>query len=84
MTKGCICLVTLVPLLALPTVPANADCKVVGYANGEPQCMTTSDGPGQPYTDARTPAMKQAMHERTQNMLRMQAHRRINHQGWRW
>jgi hypothetical protein len=52
MSKKCIWLMTLVAPLFVFTVPANA-CKVVGYRNGEPVCMTTSDGKGQPYTDAR-------------------------------
>jgi hypothetical protein len=52
MAKTCIWLITLVPLLAFQTMPASA-CNVVGYANGEPLCATTSDGHGQPYTDAR-------------------------------
>jgi hypothetical protein len=52
-TKKCSWLFTLALVLALQSVPASA-CQVVGYANGEPQCMTTSDGPGQPYTDGRT------------------------------
>ena len=43
---------TLVPFLAFQTVPASA-CNVVGYgSDGEPLCATTSDGAGQPYTDA--------------------------------
>ena len=54
MAKKCIWLITLVPLLAFQTMPASAACKEVGHASdGEPLCETTSDGPGQPYTDAR-------------------------------
>lgn len=34
------------------TLPASA-CKYVGYRNGEPHCITTSDGRGQPYADGR-------------------------------
>ena len=52
MAKKCIWLITLVPLLAFQTMPASA-CNVVGYKNGEQLCETTSDGQGQPYTDAR-------------------------------
>jgi hypothetical protein len=52
MAKKCIWLITLVPLLAFQTMPASA-CNIVGYKNGEPLCGTTSDGAGQPYTDAR-------------------------------
>jgi hypothetical protein len=53
MAKKCIWLITLVPLLAFQTMPASA-CNVVGHASdGEELCGTTSDGAGQPYTDAR-------------------------------
>jgi hypothetical protein len=53
MAKKCIWLITLVPLFAFQTMPASA-CNVVGHASdGEELCGTTSDGPGQPYTDAR-------------------------------
>jgi hypothetical protein len=40
-------------LLPLFMGAANA-CKIIGYSSsGEPLCMTTSDGPGQPYVDGR-------------------------------
>jgi hypothetical protein len=46
--------VALAPLLAFQTVPASASCRVVGHSSsGEPVCMTTSDGAGQPYTNGR-------------------------------
>jgi hypothetical protein len=48
-------LVALAPLLAFQTVRASA-CRVVGHSSsGEPLCMTTSDGAGQPYTNGRYP-----------------------------
>jgi hypothetical protein len=55
MAKKCIWLITLVPLLAsVASVPASA-CNVVGHSSsGEPLCATTSDGAGQPYSDARS------------------------------
>jgi hypothetical protein len=54
MAKKCIWLITLVPLFAFQSMPASAACNVVGTAaNGEQLCETTSDGHGQPYTDAR-------------------------------
>ncbi len=50
--KKSLWLIAPVLLVAFQAVPASA-CMVVGYKNGEPLCATTSDGPGQPYTDAR-------------------------------
>jgi hypothetical protein len=45
-----------VPVLACMSLPASA-CKFVGYRNGEPHCITVSDGRGQPYTDGRKGAI---------------------------
>jgi hypothetical protein len=51
--KTCLLLTLVVPVLAF-SGPASA-CQSAGYSvNGEPQCITTSDGPGQPYTDGRS------------------------------
>jgi hypothetical protein len=61
--KRSLLLIAPVLLIACQTVAANA-CHVVGYKNGEPLCATTSDGPGQPYTDGRA-------------RLRLQAHGRF-------
>jgi hypothetical protein len=53
MTRKYVLLFALVSLAALQIDDASA-CKVVGHSkSGEPLCMTTSDGPGQAYTDAR-------------------------------
>lgn len=47
-------LVIAVALAPLLITPADAKCKIVGHtSDGEPLCMTTSDGAGQPYTDDR-------------------------------
>jgi hypothetical protein len=45
----------LIAAAALPLLAAPASaCNVIGHSSdGEPLCGTTSDGAGQPYTDAR-------------------------------
>jgi hypothetical protein len=43
-------LMALIPLLGLSTVPASA-CKVIGHANGEDICSTTSDAGGKKHKD---------------------------------
>src|SRR5262245_59487515 len=55
-------------ILAFTAAPASA-CKVVGHRNGEPVCMTTSDGKGQQYTDARN--------DRPVKVIKALAHLRI-------
>jgi hypothetical protein len=60
MAKNCLWLIALIPLLALQTGPASA-CKSAGFtSSGEPRCITTSDGKGQPYTDGRSWREKRA------------------------
>jgi hypothetical protein len=72
----------LVPVFAFTSLPpANAKCWI---RNGEEVCMKTSDGAGESYTDARTPAMKQAQQRRVSDMLFWQRHRKIKNAGWSW
>ncbi|MDH2381831.1 hypothetical protein [Bradyrhizobium sp. CER78] len=53
MTRKYVLLFALAPLFALQMDSASA-CKVVGRSrSGEPLCMTTHDGPGQPYKAGR-------------------------------
>lgn len=53
MTRKYVLLFALASLFALQIDSASA-CKVVGRSrNGEPLCMTASDGPGQEYKDGR-------------------------------
>jgi hypothetical protein len=55
MTSKFIWALVAAPLFALSISPASA-CKVVGKsASGEPLCMTTSDGGGQPYKPDNRP-----------------------------
>jgi hypothetical protein len=61
MTKTCIWIVALAPLLALQAAPANAACK---WKNGEEYCSRTSDGPGEAYTDARKGPPKKHVEQR--------------------
>jgi hypothetical protein len=78
-----ILLTALVPVFAFAflTPPAHANCWM---RNGEEVCMKTSDGGGEAYTDARSPAMKQAQQRRVAEMLFLQRHRRIKNAGWSW
>jgi len=80
MAKRYLWLTTLVPLVAFAPTSASA-CKVVGYANGEPLCATTSDSHG--YVDGRSPAQKHIDHIKTVR-AREPAHRHIKNQGWSW
>jgi hypothetical protein len=53
MTSKCILFLALASLFAIQIGPASA-CRVVGHtSDGEPLCMTTSDGAGQEFTDDR-------------------------------
>jgi hypothetical protein len=51
MIRKYILILALAPLLS---TAADAKCRIVGHtSDGEPLCMTTSDGAGQPYIDDR-------------------------------
>ena len=83
MVKICGSLLALLPLLVFQAAPANA-CHVVGYANGEPLCATTSDRKGQAYTDGRSWREKRLEGIRWQKHLERQRTRPIPHQGANW
>jgi hypothetical protein len=71
-------------LLVFQAGPANAACHRVGYANGEPTCLVTSDGEGQPYTDGRSWVTRHMDQVRERRFLGQQKIKRINHQGANW
>ena len=57
------------PLLA--AAPASA-CKVIGHSSdGEPLCMTTSDGAGQPYTDGHSGGRGERIIQRRENIEKL-------------
>jgi hypothetical protein len=83
MLRKCASVLAFLPLLVFQAAPANA-CHVVGYANGEPLCATTSDGKGQAYTDGRSWREKRLEAIRWRTELEHRKTRPIPHQGANW
>lgn len=72
--KTCLIMIALAPLLVST---ANAGCRPYGPLvqpgdGREPQCITTSDGAGQPYTDGRDNRRRWQMEQRRMDFRRRQ------------